>query len=244
MRTEIEKLLILQDCDQRISSVKIELSEIGPEREVLRAKAAEARQRCADLKRRIQQMEARRKELEIEEEKQRELVQKYSFQQFQTKKNEEYQALGREIERCKQRIDQLQEDQILLLEEIDQRQAELAQLTQEADRVEQEVRAQIQDLEQREQVLLRELEELGKRREELAVQVPASLLARYERIRKARGDRVVVGVEHRVCGGCHMSLPPQVIIAVKADKELVACPNCGRILYYHPGMVLEPREEI
>jgi predicted nucleic acid-binding Zn-ribbon protein len=47
---------------------------------------------------------------------------------------------------------------------------------------------------------------------------------------------VVVGIEHGVCGGCHMRFPVQLMVACKAAKELVTCPNCGRILYCTPEM--------
>ncbi len=61
---------------------------------------------------------------------------------------------------------------------------------------------------------------------------------RYERLFKSKGDNVVVGVEHSVCGGCHMKLPPQIIASCRGQAELVTCPNCGRILYYTADMLL------
>ena len=57
-------------------------------------------------------------------------------------------------------------------------------------------------------------------------------LAIYERLRKNKGERVVVGVEHGACGGCHMRLPAQVVLECRSNQSIVTCPNCGRILYY------------
>jgi predicted nucleic acid-binding Zn-ribbon protein len=48
----------------------------------------------------------------------------------------------------------------------------------------------------------------------------------------------MVGIQHGVCGGCHMQLSRQVIVLCRADAELVTCPNCGRILYYTRDMDL------
>jgi len=42
----------------------------------------------------------------------------------------------------------------------------------------------------------------------------------------------VVAVEHAVCMGCHMSLTPQTVHRVKAEKEIVHCEQCSRILFY------------
>jgi len=38
-------------------------------------------------------------------------------------------------------------------------------------------------------------------------------------------------VEHEVCTGCHMKVTHQAILEVKAEKEIIGCPQCGRILY-------------
>ncbi|MGH8047174.1 MAG: C4-type zinc ribbon domain-containing protein [Chthoniobacterales bacterium] len=38
-------------------------------------------------------------------------------------------------------------------------------------------------------------------------------------------------IEHEVCTGCHTKVTTQTSLAVKADKVLVHCPNCGRILH-------------
>ena len=45
---------------------------------------------------------------------------------------------------------------------------------------------------------------------------------RYERLFKSKGDNVVVGVDHGVCGGCHMKLPAQILVTCQAQKEIVA----------------------
>jgi predicted nucleic acid-binding Zn-ribbon protein len=61
---------------------------------------------------------------------------------------------------------------------------------------------------------------------------------RYERLLKNKGDNVIVGINHGVCGGCHMKLPPQILVSCRGQKEIVACSNCGRILYYSRDMEL------
>ena len=39
-----------------------------------------------------------------------------------------------------------------------------------------------------------------------------------------------------------MKLPPQLLVMCQAEKELVCCSNCGRILYYTPDMDLAVTE--
>ena len=62
--------------------------------------------------------------------------------------------------------------------------------------------------------------------------------AKYERLLKHKGQNVIVGIQHGVCGGCHMQLSRQVIVSCQSDQELVNCPNCGRILFYTRDMDL------
>jgi len=72
--------------------------------------------------------------------------------------------------------------------------------------------------------------------------VDLGVRARYERLAKSRGENVLVGVEHGVCGGCHMKLPPQTLVACQSDQDLVTCNSCGRILYYTRDMDLAVAE--
>ena len=101
---------------------------------------------------------------------------------------------------------------------------------------------QVAQLDAREQNLQKELAELEANREELAAAVDEGARARYERLVRSKGENVVVGVQHGVCGGCHMKLPPQLLVTCQAEKELVACSNCGRILYYTRDMDLAVAE--
>jgi predicted nucleic acid-binding Zn-ribbon protein len=78
--------------------------------------------------------------------------------------------------------------------------------------------------------------------EELAAAVDEGARSRYERLVRSKGENVVVGVQHGVCGGCHMKLPPQLLVTCQAEKELVGCSNCGRILYYTRDMDLAVTE--
>ena len=84
--------------------------------------------------------------------------------------------------------------------------------------------------------------ELEGQRGHLVAGVDESARARYERLFKFKGENVVVGVQHGVCGGCHMRLPPQLLVHCQAEQEIVTCPNCGRILYYTRDMDLAVAE--
>src|SRR2546426_3891693 len=133
MLETIEKLLILQDRDRKIRRIRGELTHIEPERQGLRAKAADAQKSLEIAKERVKQLESERKNLELEVEAKKELIGKYSLQQFQTRKNEEYRALAHEIEICKEAIVKIEDQELELMEQAEAGQKEVARAAQQAN---------------------------------------------------------------------------------------------------------------
>jgi uncharacterized protein len=234
----IEKLLILQDRDRKIRRARAELSTIDPQRQAMKSKAAGALAGLDGARHRSKEIETRRKQLELEVESQKGRIEKYGQQQFQTRKNDEYQALAKEIATCKAEIIKIEDKEIELMEQAEQaaRQIEVAaRVLKDAQAV---VDNEIRQLDESEKNLRKELGELESNRGELAAAVDEVALNLYERIMKSRGDNVIVGIEHGVCGGCHMKIPAQVTVHCRAQQEITSCTNCGRILYYTPDMIL------
>ena len=112
----IEKLIILQDRDRKISKIQDELARIPTEREQLSAKFSSLQGGLDAAKLKVKQIETDRKQLELEAEAKKQQIAKYSLQQFQTKKNEEYRALAHETELCKENIVKLEDQQLDLME--------------------------------------------------------------------------------------------------------------------------------
>ncbi len=236
MLESIEKLLVLQDRDRKIAHLKEELARIEPERQLLNSRASSTQASLEAAKLRGKQIESQRKDLELEAEAQKQKIEKYSIQQFQTKKNEEFKAIGHEIDSCKAAIIKLEDKQLELMEQAEAAHQQIVAATQSAQEAKKQVDGQIADLAGREENSKKDLEELSTHREDLATAVEEGARARYERLLKNKGGNVVVGIQHGVCGGCHMKFPTQIILSCKREEEIVACPNCGRILYFTRDM--------
>jgi uncharacterized protein len=242
MLETIEKLLVLQDRDRKIHRVQAELAHISPERESLKAKAASTQTQLDAAKIRGRQIESERKRLEIEVESKKTQIEKYANQQLQTRKNEEYRALAQEIEHCKAEITKIEDKEIELMEQAETAQKEVLRAMADANEAKKEVESQVTQLNQRAENLKKELAEFQAGRAELAAAVDEVARNRYERLMKSKGDNVVVGIAHGVCGGCHMKLPAQVLLDCRSQKDIVPCGNCGRILYYSRDMELVAAE--
>lgn len=238
MLDTIEKLLVLQDRDRKTNRVLAELAHIDPEREVLKAKAASTQTLLDAAKNRVKHIESERKQLEISVESKKTQIEKYANQQLQTRKNEEYRALAQEIEHCKAEITKIEDGEIELMEKAEAAQKEVLRAMADASEAKKQVESQVAQLNEREANLKKELAEFQSGRTELAAAVDEVARTRYERLLKSKGDNIIVGINHGVCGGCHMKLPPQILVSCRGQKEIVACSNCGRILYYTRDMEL------
>jgi predicted nucleic acid-binding Zn-ribbon protein len=236
MQQIIDKLLILQDRDRRIMHIRDQLARIQPERESFQGQAAATQAGLDAVKTKAKQVETDRKKLELEAESKKLQIERYALQQFQTKKNEEYRALAHEIDTCKESIAELEDRQLVLMEQAETLQKEAGTATRQADDTRKLAEAKLRELAVREQSLHEELTALESNRNQLTSDIAERPLRHYERLLRNKGDNVVVGIEHGVCGGCHMRFPVQLMVSCQAAKELVTCPNCGRILYYRPDM--------
>ena len=72
---------------------------------------------------------------------------------------------------------------------------------------------------------------LKKTRVGLAEEAPTSLLHVYEKLLNNKKDRVIVPIDNRTCGGCHITLTAQQENLVRKGERLTFCEHCSRILH-------------
>jgi predicted nucleic acid-binding Zn-ribbon protein len=236
MLEAIQKLLILQDRDRKIATLSEELARVIPQRTAATGNLASAKQALENATHRAHQLESDRKKLELDVEAKKGLIERYSNQQFETRKNEEYRALAHEIEMCKEGISKLEDQELEIMEQIDRAQAAIVAAQRTVAELTADTAKQVLDLDQRGANLERDLAGLQANRSELAAAVEPTTLARYERLLKSKGTNIVVGVQRGACGGCHMRVTAQLLVDCRAQQVVVTCPNCGRILYFDSGM--------
>ncbi len=237
----IEKLLVLQDLDRKIIRTQTELESIEPQRQSLGLKRDRTKTVYEEAKLKTLKNEAAKKDLENQVEAKKTQIEKYSNQQMETKKNDEYQALAKEIRGCRRAIYDIEEKELELMEEAEKLVVEVAAAKQESEKLAGDVNAQIEALGGREKELAVELEKLKEERPALMDTVEQRYFRLYERLRKNKKDNVIVGVDFGICGGCHMKLTPQEIVQCRQQKEIVSCSNCGRIIYFSNEMDTNPR---
>lgn len=231
MHPELEQLLVLQDRQQKIRQIQTEIGTVPLQRKNLESQLATSAAGVEALKQKSRQTEIDRKKLELDAGTRTESITRLKTQQYQTRKNDEFQAIGHEIERYENEIRKIEDEELELMVEADKVKGDLAAEEKKAATVKESIGRQITDLDEKSRVLQARLEELTKERSELAGKIDEDVLGRFERLFNSKGDAAVVALEHEVCTGCHMKVTTQTAHRVKAGKEIVSCENCGRILY-------------
>jgi uncharacterized protein len=231
VRAELEQLLILQDRQQKIRQIEHEIKSVPLQRKHLETQLAETATSLDAIKLKARQLEVDRKKLELDVGARTESINRLKTQQYQTRKNDEFQAMGHEIKRYEDEIRKLEDQELELMEQGDKLKVEVAAEEKKAAATKDSINRQMNDLGEKSKALDARLQELSKERKELAEKMDEDLLDRFERLFVSKGDSAIVAVEHGFCTGCHMRLTTATVNAAEAGKEIVNCEQCGRILY-------------
>ena len=208
------------------------MKSVPLERKALDEKVAAASAKIEATKDRARHVEVEKKKLELDVGTRNESIARLRTQQYETRKNDEFSAMGREIERFQQEISKLEDQELELMEQADQLKAQIGREEKETANTKGAIARQISNLEEKQGALGQRLEELKKEREELASKVDEDLLDRFNRLFASKGDAAVVALEHDVCTGCHMKVTTATAVRAKGGREIVSCEQCGRILYF------------
>lgn len=231
MQPELEQLLILQNRDQKIRQIETELKTMPQQRAQLEAHLAASAAGLEAAKLKARQLEVERKKLELDVGTRTESINRLKTQQYETRKNEEFRAMGNEIERYEKEIRTIEDQELELMDQGDKLKAEVAIEDKKVAVERDSVARQLADLEAKTSALQSQLESLTKERAEIASRIDEDILDRFERLFASKGNAAVVALEHEVCTGCHMKITAQTSHRVKGGREIVSCEQCGRILY-------------
>jgi len=243
----IETLLILQARDTRRRDLEAQIAATPAEVAAVEAQIAAERAAIDRARDELRHLESDKKLLETEIGSAETKLAKYRTQQLAVKKNDEYQALTREIETMEAAISALEERELELLYAIDAAKEcfDDAEATLEKNISGHEAR--IATLREREQSLRAEL--AATQEEIAAARTPIAdpLLRLYDRI-AARQWPAIVPLQNGICGGSHLRVSSEVDSAARAAsrmtapaddpaalEQLVLSDQSGQILYWVGG---------
>lgn len=231
MQADIETLLILQDRDQKIRDFEKQLGRIPGDEESAKTRLHGDEQTVKKCKADIQANEIEMKNLELDIDTRKESIARLKVQQFETKKNEEFRAMGVEIERYGEEVSGLEDRELEFMEEGEGLKKKQEEATSALAATQVLVDEELADLASRCDNLNKDVAELDVERTKIVGGLDEDTVETYDRLMKNKGDVAVVALNDAQCTGCHVRVISDTVVQAKTENGLTHCENCGRIVY-------------
>ena len=232
----LETLLILQDRDTKRLGLEAQLKAVPGDIARVEQKIAAEKAAIDGARAEVMELETRKKLIETEIGSAEDKLGRYRTQQSLVKKNDEYQALGHQIETAQKEISEFEGKELEVMYAIDEAKKKFAAAEAELKANISGHESRIRTLREREVSLAAELRTA--QAVVAAAREPVSEPNRkiYDRI-AARNMPAVVPVHGGKCGGCHLKISSEVESAsrgkgVDGAGMLAICDQCGRIVYW------------
>jgi predicted nucleic acid-binding Zn-ribbon protein len=239
MNPDLANLIELQKADAEIARLTAEIASLPKKVAAIEEKLASSKDRMGKAQAALKADEQARRKHEGDIDSLRQKISKYRDQMLSVKTNQEYQALGHEIQFAEQQIGNLEDKILETMVDADSKNADLK-------RAEGDLKAHTTEIE-REKAAARErtaqdekeLAELRAKRDGLRSAVEENILRQYDRVLKFRGTAIAEARAQK-CQGCQVMLRHQVYNTLRSSDEFVTCDSCNRILYYDPAHDSDP----
>ena len=230
----LEKLLILQDRDAKRLSVEAQLKAVPRDIAAVENKITSEKGAIETARLELRELESHKKIIETEIGSAEGKLAKYRTQQSLVRKNDEFQALGHEIETTQATIGDWEGKELELMYKIDEAKKKFAAAEAELKANIAGHEARIRTLKEREISLAAELKSAQGDVAGARAPVGELELKLYDRI-ATKGLPAVVPIRGGKCGGCHLKVSNEVESAARgkaSDGKLATCDQCGRLVYW------------
>ena len=235
MDAQLKTLIDLQGVDTRIAAHEGEAARLPKEIAAIHTEIETAKKDVDAGKARLdaakKDQRTREKDLEVVQAKRS----KTEGRLYEVKTNKEYSAVLAEIEEIKQEKGRVEEEILVLMESQERLTADIKDAEGRFKARETQGKQEEAALQERLRAVEADLALVRTERAELARQLPAPVLADYDKLLKARGGLALAQVaKPNLCGGCRMTVTPQRLQELRAQSALLPCESCGRYLYWLP----------
>ncbi|MBD3235412.1 MAG: hypothetical protein GF330_01760 [Candidatus Eisenbacteria bacterium] len=232
MDEQVELLHRLRQLDDRLERLRSRIAARQGDLQRCQAEADLVAQALERERERLKDAQSKRREADMEVQTFRQRKAHFETQMTQVKTNEEFLALQREIATMEKKAREWEDVVLEAMEEEELNGQRVAQLESEIA-VKQQTAGQEQERVEAERTAAEaQAAEINARRSELVGALRGAVRAKYERLRAAKPDGVIVPVRDGGCGGCHYRLPPQTVNEVRQGRRMILCESCGRILVW------------
>lgn len=232
----LESLLILQDRDMKRRSLEAQLKSIPHDVAAIEQKIAAEKAAIETARNELKDLEVKKKGIETDIGSAEQKIALYRTQQLSIRKNDEYQAMGHQIDTTQAQISELEGRELEVMYAIDEAKRKFAAAEAELKANITGHESRIRSLREREKSVGDELKTVEAEVASARAPVGESWLRVYDRI-AARNMPAIVPIATGKCGGCHLKVSSEVESAARSKThdptaQLPTCDQCGRIVYW------------
>jgi len=226
----LTQLLQVQERDQRILKFQKDLKDIPLQQTRAKTQLAGDQAAVEKATQTMKEIEVKIKSIELDIQTRKTSIKRLQDQQFETRKNDEFAALGHEIKRYETDVTALEDSELEQMEALEAAKAALKEAQAKLAETQARVDVELKALDERAAGIQARVNDLQAERKKLAEPVDPDALDLYGRIFNKKPD-AVVAVENGICNGCHVKVVASTIQSLKQAAALTHCDSCGRILY-------------
>ncbi|HEY2573681.1 MAG TPA: C4-type zinc ribbon domain-containing protein [Verrucomicrobiaceae bacterium] len=227
----VQQLLVLQERDQRIRALTKDLRDLPLLQQRANSRLADDEAAVAQALAAMREVELKIKNLDLDAQTRRTSIARIKDQQFTTRKNEEFQALGHEITRYEKEVHDLEDKELEFMEQLETVKPAHVAANAKLAETKKHVAEELQAITERGKNLETQLQDVKASRTQVAAAIDPDTLGLYDRLMKSKGDAAVVPLRGEICQGCHVKVVRDTQIKLKADDAITQCEQCGRILH-------------
>jgi predicted nucleic acid-binding Zn-ribbon protein len=230
---QLRLLVTLQELEVAIKRFEEAIAAKPRELDPLMRARDEAQAAVAKHRKELEEIDKQRRQLEGEIAQEQYGLQRAQRKLLEVKTNKEYAAALVEIDTLKQKISSHEDKVLQLMELAELRRQQVQDLDRQVKHQEQRLAEGRRQNEAELAVLQKSLAERRHSREEALQQLDRPVLELYLRLLNSRKGLAVVSIKNSACGGCSLTLPPQLIQEVRRGDRVITCSHCQRILYWN-----------
>ena len=232
MNQTLEQLIKLQEIDHRLLEIKEHMGDLPSTVESQELEITAIQSENEQKKERIIQIDKDIRHYESEIEDFSTKLKKYKQQLFLVKSNKEYDAIRQETDHMKTTILESETVQLQFEEEKVELEEAIKLNTNKIESTSESLTNNRNELQSAMAETTHEQEELVSNRNILYKDIEPAYLSTYETLRNARDGVGMASIIGSACGGCYSQLPPQTVIEIKENNQIITCSGCGILQYW------------
>ncbi len=239
-----EKLHALFLLDQQVRGLRSRVDAATRRLGAQTTKLQRLAQQREELASQLKQTQTGANTLESQSEAMQDKITRLRDQMNAVKSNKEYSALLVEVNTLKAERAKVEDEALEQMTRVDQLKSELAALDQSVEDQKKLVSMAEREVSEAQAEVADRLSSVSAERDAAYAELPQDAQQIFDRTAELHEGETLADVVEESrrhmeysCGGCYISIPVErVSTLMSRPDEIVACPNCGRILYLNPEL--------